>query len=73
MDKEFTIFACGPQSKTCKCECTRDGLCEHQWDGPEKYVTSEGNITDDRNTKHIIGTVTCSRCGMFAIEHSMWL
>jgi len=53
------VFNCGPSSEKCKCECP-DGLCEHQWDGPPHY---EKNM----------GTATCSRCGMWAINHDIWV
>lgn len=55
------IFICGPSSAKCKCECGRlEGKCEHQWDGP--FVSVEHGES-----------VTCSRCGMDNMSHSMWL
>lgn len=56
----ITIFACGPSTAQCVCECTRGGKCEHKWDGAP--------IEDDRTW-----TVTCSRCGMTAMSHSLWV
>lgn len=56
----LTLIACGPSTGTCKCECATGGPCEHVWDGPEK---TDGNLS----------TATCSRCGMPAIEHDMWV
>lgn len=54
------VFACGPSTATCKCECGRGGKCEHKWDG------------EFRRTEYG-GTATCSRCGMDAFEHDQWV
>jgi hypothetical protein len=51
---------CGPsRMPICKCQCP-EGPCEHRWDGP---IEEQGSVT----------TVTCSRCGMSAFSHSMWV
>lgn len=58
------IYACGPSSKTCNCACP-DGPCEHVFDGPwMEFENSEGGGG---------GSATCSRCGMSAIDHSLWV
>ncbi len=54
------IFACGPSSLQCKCECVDGGACEHVWDGPE---IEDGNCS----------SATCSVCSMWAINHDMWV
>jgi len=54
-----TVIACGPSSKTCKCECP-DGPCGHVWDGPPRV---EGTME----------SATCSKCGMAAIDHDLWV
>jgi len=56
---EITIHTCGPSRKECKCQCP-DGPCEHKWDGE---TVSYGRAY----------TSTCSKCGMLAIEHSLWV
>lgn len=53
------IFTCGPQSAKCKCECAEGGTCEHKWDGPRAESEDEGELT-------------CSKCGMGAMHHSLW-
>lgn len=64
MEKEtpqVTAIACGPSTGKCKCQCP-DGPCEHVWDGPEIELMDGQCVT-----------VTCSRCGMSAYSHSMWV
>ena len=41
------------------------GPCEHQWDGPERIF--------DPATEGYGATATCSRCGMDAVAHDMWV
>lgn len=53
------IFMCGPSNAKCICKCAEGGPCEHKWDGP--WVESEDE-----------GEVTCSKCGMGAMHHSLW-
>lgn len=49
----------GGASETCSCRCP-DGPCEHRWDGdPAEFDDGRG------------WTSTCSRCGMWAINHGM--
>lgn len=60
-DGQFSLYLCGPQPKTCKCQCP-NGPCEHKWDGPVEESDSG-----------LIGSVTCSRCGLWAMDHSMWV
>ena len=65
---------CGPSSAKCRCECGRDDgtgdrlqkpLCEHVWDGPgQEAVYLDGGSSS---------SVTCSRCGMSALSHDMWV
>jgi hypothetical protein len=66
MTDKLKVFICGPSSDKCKCTCSQDdnsNNCEHKWDGP---WTPE---PDDNGTR----SVTCSRCGMSAINHDIWL
>jgi hypothetical protein len=58
---EVSVHVCGPQSAKCSCECP-DGPCEHVWDG-ELYTSSDG----------LGESATCSRCGMVAMHHDMWV
>jgi hypothetical protein len=52
------VFVCGPSRiGKCKCDCPKS--CEHVWNGA---VIEEDEIS----------TATCSRCGMWAINHDMW-
>ena len=59
------IFSCGPSTRECLCKCSQGGPCEHQWDG-------EG-IEQDLDGGAHMSSATCSRCGMSAIGHSMWV
>jgi hypothetical protein len=58
------VFSCGPATAKCSCSCVDGGPCEHQWDGPTQAIL-------DENTDTV--TATCSRCGMAAIDHDMWV
>ena len=60
-EAEVTVHACGPSRPDCRCGCP-DGECGHRWDGPT--VTSTDKLTM---------SVSCSRCGMLAIDHDMWV
>jgi hypothetical protein len=64
MSGPAVVFMCGPSSAHCVCQCP-DGECEHKWDGPERTYTFPGGAT--------LSTVTCSRCGMDASEHDLWV
>lgn len=65
LDEQVTVFACGPSSQRCKCECgTPGGKCEHKWDGDGAEHVDEYGAT---------WSATCSRCGMEAISHDMWV
>jgi hypothetical protein len=59
-NEKITVASCGPSTGTCICECSTGGSCEHVWDGP---WFMENNM----------GTATCSRCGMKAIDHDIWV
>jgi hypothetical protein len=60
---EVSIHICrGSSSPTCRCECP-DGPCEHVWDGEWIEEETRGGT---------LASVTCSRCGMRAIDHDMW-
>jgi hypothetical protein len=52
----------GSSSETCRCRCGEEprGPCEHKWDGPD--VDMDGGWSR-----------SCSRCGMTAMSHDMWL
>lgn len=53
-------FVCGPsEPPKCICKCP-DGPCEHVWDGP---VVEPDELSS---------TVTCSRCGITAMNHDLW-
>lgn len=56
------IFQCGPGNDKCKCECP-DGPCTHKWDG--EGISGEYGGREE--------SVTCSKCGMSAMSHSMWV
>lgn len=59
MTDKVEVFLCGPSTAKCSCKCP-DGPCEHVWDG-------EG-VEDE-----LMSSVTCSRCGMAAISHDIWV
>jgi hypothetical protein len=76
------IFICGTSTNKCKCECGRQEasmkkdelvldmepprpICEHKWDG-------EGMDFLDEDGRVMGGSVSCSVCGMLAIDHDMW-
>lgn len=44
----------------CYCACGNGGPCEHKWDGTP-YESDDGSTW----------SVTCSRCGMTAMSHSL--
>ena len=58
----ITVFHCGPQSDKCKCDCAKNppGICDHRFDGPSVKLENGGSVT-------------CSKCGMTAMNHDMWL
>lgn len=61
-------FACGPSNATCKCTCGVEGVehvCQHQWDGEGETTEYEGGGCS--------WSATCSRCGMSAMSHSLWV
>lgn len=60
---ELTVHVCGPSRPTCKCNCPES--CEHVRDGPWQELDFDGGGGG--------GTVTCSRCGMTAMSHSLWV
>lgn len=59
-----TVFACGPSTATCVCECATGGSCGHRWDGKGEEILYEDGGG--------MSSVSCSKCGMLAIGHSMW-
>jgi hypothetical protein len=59
------IISCGPSTAECTCECARGGPCTHQWDGEGVDVLYEDGGG--------MSSVSCSKCGMLAISHSMWV
>lgn len=62
----MTVFKCGPQTKTCHCTCGQEGerVCEHEFD--------ETTYLRDESGRIVGGTRVCSRCGLTAMEHSIW-
>lgn len=63
-EKATTRFACGPSTKRCQCRCP-DGDCEHRWDGERERIEHDGGS--------VSASATCSRCGMSAMSHDMWV
>lgn len=64
LNENVTTFICGPQNATCKCNCPES--CEHKWDGPGvNFEWGENGATGN--------SVTCSRCGMTAFGHDIWV
>ena len=64
---ELTYFACGPGNAKCKCTCGVDGVehvCEHDFQGWQEFRDPDGGGG---------GTTVCTRCGMTAMSHSMWV
>lgn len=60
-----SFFSCGPGNARCACECGQGGPCGHQWDGEgESVIYEDGGGME---------SASCSKCGMLAIDHSMWL
>ena len=56
----WEIAACSLRSKdACYCDCSRGGPCEHDWSGPGVEIGEGG------------WSVTCARCGMDAMGHSL--
>lgn len=72
---EVCFFACPPGHK-----------CEHEWDGPGQVIYStcikcdgEGSVNgikcgycDGKGEYHSGESSTCSKCGMSAIDYSLW-
>lgn len=61
------FFSCGPSSTKCRCECSREnrGPCDHRWDGAGESILYEDGGS--------MASVSCSRCGMLAIDHDIWV
>ncbi len=57
---EITIITCGSSTSKCKCACSTGGPCEHKWGGPVKELERGASVT-------------CSRCGMDAMSHDLWV
>lgn len=51
-------FVCSASRENCECRCPES--CGHKWDGPT-LVFDNG------------GTATCSKCGMSAMDHDVWV
>jgi hypothetical protein len=64
-DLVASFFSCGPGNDRCTCECGKGGPCGHQWDGEGESITYEDGGGME--------SASCSKCGMLAIDHSMWL
>lgn len=68
-DSGVSVFVCGPSSGKCQCKCP-DGPCEHKWDGTHIDIP----CYDAKGIPYMGGgSVTCSRCGMAAIDHDIWV
>jgi hypothetical protein len=69
MNKQVSVFGCGRGNATCKCTCGTDAkphVCEHRWDGAQETIEYyEGGA--------IAQSTTCSRCGMTALSHALWV
>lgn len=65
MSNSTQIFTCGPPV---------DHECDDN--GPVVYGLTNGEITADKQRAqkegHSWGSVTCSRCGMSAMDRSLW-
>lgn len=57
---KMTVHICGPGTARCACACP-DGPCDHRWDGAWIDVDEQES------------TATCSRCGMSALSHGLWV
>ena len=63
-EEEISMIICrGPNSEKCRCNCPES--CEHEWDGEWVIEVDSGGAT--------LNTATCSRCGMRAIDHALWV
>ncbi len=75
MSDEISVFICPPGAN-----------CEHQWDGPEQIIFSMCTRCDGEGSKDGVkckycdgegeyesgSSSTCSKCGMSAIDYSLW-
>jgi hypothetical protein len=63
-DKVGVHVSYGGGTPTCYCACADGGPCQHVWNGPAQ------DILDDED--EVCGSeVTCSRCGMGSMSHSL--
>jgi len=60
-EQKIQLFVCGPSNAKCRCGCP-DGPCEHVWDGAMVELDEWRCVS-----------VTCSRCGITAVSHSLWV
>jgi hypothetical protein len=69
-ENSVTIITCGPGTPKCECQCP-DGPCERVWDGSEIELISY----DARHGRPYVSgsSATCSRCGMGAYDHDLWV
>lgn len=68
------VLVCGPSTiGKCKCSCPKS--CEHLWDGPVVHDEDpdSAEIMGNEYVPAPLTTATCSRCGMWAINHDMWM
>ena len=65
MTDRLTVIRCGPSTAECECRCAEGGECEHRLDAAWQPFTDDSGTTG--------GTVICTRCGMSAVSHSLWV
>lgn len=63
MSDEITIHHCGPSTNTCECNCPES--CGYEFSGNRDIVNENGRV--------IGGETVCVKCGLGAMEHSMWV
>jgi hypothetical protein len=50
----------------CRCLCgVPGGICTHEWDGEFVEIVPEDTVA--------VSSKTCTKCGMLAYEHDLWL
>ena len=65
--KATAIFPCGPSREDCVCKCDpeKGPDCGHVWNGHVVERELPGGAS--------LSSVTCSRCGMLAADHDLWV
>lgn len=63
MSETLSATTYRPSTQTCQCNCP-DGDCQHKWDGKKTAWDELGSHCE---------SATCSRCGMTAMAHDIWV